>query len=61
MTQYRFYSRTARDPKPVDLRDDLTARRVAMITTDVMRVERGETVVWRRVENDLVPATREPE
>lgn len=59
MNAYQFYSRDRKEPRIIALRDDLSARKVAALTTDVLKVERNETVIWRRVEipEQVSPAT----
>lgn len=49
---YLFFSRGNPDPRQVPLRDDLSARQAASLTTDIIRVETpAGRVVWRRVED----------
>lgn len=49
---YLFFTRGNPTPRPVPLRDDLSARQAASLTTDIVRVETlAGRVVWRRVED----------
>ncbi len=51
MKTYLFFRARSEAPQPVPLRDDLTARRAAGLTTDIIRVETPDgRVVWRKVE-----------
>lgn len=53
MPEYQFHARQSARNVIITLHDDLSARKAAEMTTDIVRVEReGGCVVWRRAETE---------